>query len=111
MSEEDLPKRMEEYGGDHVIIKRIALVKDDLDGLPSFSASDKRKDPRHKWFVRNYGKQCWELDAMDPNDLRDRVEEAIRDEIEWDAWERSAKCREAEQETLQSVLDAWGSRR
>jgi hypothetical protein len=48
MSEEDLPKRMEKYGGDHVIIKRIALVKDDLDGLPSFPASDKSKDPRHK---------------------------------------------------------------
>ena len=26
MSEEDLPKRMEKYGGDHVMIKRIALV-------------------------------------------------------------------------------------
>ena len=32
--------------------------------------------------MRNYGKKCWELDAMDPNDLRDRVEEAIKDEIE-----------------------------
>ena len=28
------------------------------------------------------------LDAMDPNDLRDRVEEAIKDEIESEAWER-----------------------
>jgi hypothetical protein len=82
MSEEDLPNRIERYGGDHVLIRRIALTADDLDGLPSFPASDKRKDPRHKWFVRNYGKRCWELDAMDPNDLRDRVEEAIKDEID-----------------------------
>jgi hypothetical protein len=111
MSEEDLPKRMEKYGGDHVIIKRIALVEDDLDGLPSFPASDKRKDPRHKWFVRKYGKKCWELDAMDPNDLRDRVEEAIKEEIEWDAWERSARCQDAEQETLQSVLHEWVSKK
>ena len=45
MSDEDLPKRMEKYGGDHVIIKRIALVKDDLPGLPSFPAKTKSKDP------------------------------------------------------------------
>ena len=47
-------------------------------GLPSFPASDKKKDPRYKWFVRNYGNRCWELDAMDPNDLRACVEQADR---------------------------------
>ena len=48
-------------------------------GLPSFPASDKRKDPRYKWFLANYGQECWELDAMDPNDLRDCVEAAIKE--------------------------------
>jgi hypothetical protein len=106
MSEEDLPNRMQKYGGDHVIIKRIALRKSDLAGLPSFPAADKKKDPR-KWFVRNYGRRCWELDAMDPNDLRDRVEEAIRKEIDWDAWNRAVLCQEAEQESLKLFLDKW----
>ena len=52
MSERDLPERIEEYGGDHVSIRRIALLPEQLPGLPSFPASDKAKDPRHKWFVR-----------------------------------------------------------
>ena len=71
MSEHDLPDRLEKYGGHHVALKRVALRQADLDDLTTFPASDKKKDPRYKWFVENYGDRCWELDAMDPNDLRD----------------------------------------
>jgi hypothetical protein len=107
MSEHDLPTRLEKYGGHHVELRRIALVRDDLDGLPSFRASEKKADPRFKWFVRNFGRRCWELDAMDPNDLRERVEEAISDEIDWEEWERCSKCERAESESLRHVLDRW----
>jgi hypothetical protein len=65
MSERDLPERILEYGGHHIELKRIALTADQTSPLPSFSASDKRKDPRYKWFGANYGDRCWELDAMD----------------------------------------------
>jgi hypothetical protein len=78
MSEEDLPARVADYGGDHIELKRIALTPAQVTGLPSFPASDKRKDTRYPWFVRNHGSRCWELDAMDPNDLRDCVEAAIK---------------------------------
>jgi hypothetical protein len=72
MSECDLPRRLADYDGDHVEVRRIALTRPDLEGLPSFPATDKKKDTRYPWFVKNYGDRCWELDAMDPNDLRAR---------------------------------------
>ena len=50
MSQEDLPNRLAEYDGDHVTLKRIALTREQVRGLPSFPATDKRKDPRYKWF-------------------------------------------------------------
>jgi hypothetical protein len=109
MSEVDLPKRFAKYGGDHIRIKRIALTKLQLRGLPSFSAADKRKDPRYKWFVANYGHRCWELDAMDPNDLRDCVEREIRQLIEPVAWARCEIVNKAEQESLQTILEQWGA--
>ena len=59
------------------IVDRADLHREQVSDLPSFPAADKKKDPRHDWFVENYGKRCWELDAMDPNDLRDCVEQAI----------------------------------
>jgi hypothetical protein len=107
MSENDIPQRLEQYGGNHVEVKRIALTRGQLNGLPSFPASDKKKDPRHDWFVRNYGRRCWELDALDPNDLREIVDEAIKDEIEPIAWNRCAVVEKAEQASLRTLLDRW----
>ena len=107
VSEVDLPKRLERYDGDHVSLERIALTLDQVRSLPSFPASDKAKDKRYKWFVQNYGDRCWELDAMNPNDLRDLVEEQIKARIEWEAWHRCATVEKAEKESIRSGLVAW----
>jgi hypothetical protein len=108
MSEEDLPARFSKYDGDHITLKRIALTPKQLSGLPSFPAKDKAKDPRYKWFVANYGKRCWELDAMDPNDLRKCVEREIKQLIEPVAWRRCEIVNQAEQESLKTVIAKWG---
>jgi hypothetical protein len=107
MSEEDLPARFAKYGGDHVELRRIALTRGQTRGLPSFPATDKKKDPRYEWFRSNYGKRCWELDAMDPNDLRAIVEREIVRLIEPTAWQRCVLVNEAEQESLRDILDNW----
>ena len=113
MSEVDLPGRVDRYGG-FVEIRRIALTADDtarLGHAPSFSADEKRRDPRYSWYVERYGRHCWELDALDPNTLRERVEAAIREYIDWDEWERCAKVEEAERASLLEVVGAWNEAR
>ena len=107
MSERDLPDRLAKYGGDHVSLVRVALLQKHLDDLPSFPASDKKKDPRYEWFVRNYGNQCWELDALDPNALRTLVEKAIKLQIEPTAWRRCEVVEKAERDSLRTVLGSW----
>jgi hypothetical protein len=107
MSEEDLPKRLKEYGGDHVELTRIALLPEQVLDLPHFPVADKHKDPRFKWFCSRYGDQCWELDAMDPRDLRDCVEEAIKEWIEPEAWERCEIVNKAEKHSLKTILGSW----
>jgi hypothetical protein len=107
MSEEDLPARFSKYDGDHVTLRRIALTREHVRGLPAFPATDKRKDPRYQWFVRNYGRRCWELDAFDPNDLRACVEQEINKLIKPVAWKRCEAINKAEQESLRTVLDSW----
>ena len=106
MSEVDLPERLAKYDGNHVQVKRIALTQAHH-SLPWFPASDKKWDTRYPWFVRNYGDRCWELDALDPNDLRALVRKAIRREIEPKAWKRCAVVEKAERESLRHVLDSW----
>jgi hypothetical protein len=107
MSEHDLPQRLAEYGGHHVEVRRVALLPEQAEGLPSFPASDKRKDPRHAWFVEHHGARCWEIDAMDPNDLRNCVEQAIEELIEPTAWARCETVNAAELESLQTILSNW----
>jgi hypothetical protein len=109
MSAVDLPKRLSDYGGDHIVLTRVALRHHHVSELPSFPATDKRKDPRYKWFRANYGDRCWELDAMDPNDLRDCLEEEIKELIEPVAWERCEVVNKAEQESLKTILGKWGA--
>jgi hypothetical protein len=109
MSEVDLPERIERYGG-YIQMRRVALVEDDLDDLPNFDADTKRGDPRYRWFVENYGDECWELDAMSPVKLREKVRTAIRELIDGDAWARALEVERAEVESMRVFHRAWTDR-
>jgi hypothetical protein len=109
MSESDLPKRFAKYGGDHIVLKRIALTGAQVHDLPPFPAADKKRDPRFRWFTGRYGERCWELDAMDPNVLRECVEKAIKELIEPVAWARCELVNTAEQKNLKTFLERWNS--
>lgn len=107
MSERDLPERLERYGGDHVLLERIAIRPEDTVGLPSFPASDKQKDTRYPWFVKTQGERCWELDAMDPNILRGRVGDEIARLVDPVEWDRCVAVNNAERESLRTILANW----
>jgi hypothetical protein len=108
MSEVDLPQRLADYGA-NVALRRIALNRRDvtLGGLPSFLAESKRQDPRWPWFTRHYGERCWELDALSPVVLRQRVEQEIVAIIDAAAWERAAAVERVERESLADVMGKW----
>jgi hypothetical protein len=113
MSERHIPERLDRYGGHHVSIKRIALLDKDCASLgrrPAFNIKEKSGDPRTPWFRKNYGQLCWELDAMDPNDLRSRVKSEIKKHIEPVAWKRCEVVYKAELESMQSFLNKWKSK-
>ena len=112
MSEVDLPVRLANYGADNAekdyILKRIALTHADIqDGkLPPFEAETKKDDPRYKWFVSRYGESCWELDAMDPNELRDRLGEEIEMYINPADWQTHKQIEEAQRQTTKQIAEA-----
>ena len=107
MSEVDLPRRLDEYDGD-VDVLRIALTADDCNAdLPSFPTDSKKKDARYCWYRERYGSRCWELDALSPVALRDRVAIAIDARLDHAAWNRAEVVERAERESLQTILAAW----
>jgi hypothetical protein len=112
MSEIDLPDRLERYGasGCDIEIVRIAITDvDTLDAnaVPSFPAADKTADQRHRWYIENYGTRCWELDALSPAILRQRVDYEINERLDIDAWNHSIYIEEAERESLTTYLNGY----
>jgi len=110
MSDVDLPERLDRYGATGVQLIRIALTDDDVKRcrlprrdprhLPGFSSVTKRNDSRYEWFDKHFGKQCCELDAMPPPELRDRVEQAIRSRIDFERWNHACMVESAELESM-----------
>jgi hypothetical protein len=103
MSEYDLPRRLERYGG-RVILRRIALTAEDVAQMGTVSYPAKRTDSRYHWYVERYGEGAWELDAMNANVLRTRVEEAIKSYIEWSTWERCRLTEAATKDTIRNLV-------
>jgi hypothetical protein len=111
MSEVDMPGRLERYvnmlvGGGRINafhFERIALLEGDTVSLPSFNVKTKKDDKRLKWFVENYGEKCWELDAMNPNDLRERVRIEIESYIDPGDWEQHQRVETAQRESVKAV--------
>lgn len=109
MSEHDLPKRIKEYNGDHITLKRIALTAEQTGPLPSFSVETKSRDTRYKWFKQTFGDRCWELDAMDPRQLRSLVETEINALIDRDLWDRQEAKEAREKKSIETLLRWWAN--
>ncbi len=131
MSEADLPQRLARYStktpGEKALdretvdgilsdgrltIRRIALTAEDTRALgpaTRFPASDKRKDSRYGWFARTYGDGCWELDALSPNVLRDRVEAAVLGVLDRKVWDRYVHAEKVELEAIAATCRSWTS--
>ena len=109
MSEIDLPDRLERYGSAWEF-ERIAVLESDTDDLPSFDAATKSGDMRYRWFVENYGHQCWELDAINPTDLRNRVREQIETRLNLPAWDHAKHVEAAEVKSMSQFHKAWTER-
>jgi hypothetical protein len=105
MSEMDLPGRISRYGG-KVDIARIAIAEADTESrdVPSFNVDTKTGDARHDWFVKHYGTRCWELDALSPAILRERVEREIIEYIDQELWTRADEIEAVERASLNAYI-------
>jgi hypothetical protein len=97
-------------GGPPVLeLNRVALTAEDVGpDLPSFDLDTKSGDPRHNWYRDDAGyRQCWELDAMSPVRLRDRVEAAIVARLDHSVWERYVEAEQVERASIEATVRTW----
>lgn len=104
----DVQERLTRYGANFRYIP-IALSYDQVQTFGLAPNPTKRADPRAKAYIAQYGDECWELDALPPDELNRLVDEAIKKEIDWEPWhaeeERITEDREALEEPLRNARE------
>jgi len=100
----DLQDRLDRYcEGVKVEVKRMALTFDQVKEYDLIPNPTKLADPRSYGYSRLYGDECWELDAIEPDELMRLCEEAVAEQIEdIEAWD---KFKESEKQERQRISD------
>jgi hypothetical protein len=84
---EDLRTRFGKYAKDQELeVKRIALTIDQVKKHSLIPNPTKRADSRSANYVAEYGDQCWELDAIPPDELQRLVASSIEQYIDPTPW-------------------------
>ena len=101
----DLINRFKKYGDDSIEIKRIGLNYDQVEKFNLRPNPVKIADPRALSYIGRYGEECWELDALPPNELQSIVEKEIKNYIDQKAWDAKLEEIEEEREEIRERID------
>jgi hypothetical protein len=107
MIEDDLRRRIENYTFKNFTLRRLAIFREDIEvfNLPPLRV--KPSDSRARGFVAEHGRECVELDALPPEELRSRVRRAIGNLIDRRQWDRAVKVETAELASIRDILNRW----
>ena len=95
----DIRERMEEFGRE-VDVRPVALTMEQIRRFNPPPNPAKITDPQAKWYIREYGRTSWELDALPPRELIRLAEEAVEELIDLDLYNR---CLDREQRDIEEL--------
>ncbi|RLI61344.1 MAG: hypothetical protein DRO67_08115 [Candidatus Asgardarchaeum californiense] len=100
----DLYNRFNDYASRRIEVERIALSYDQIRQYNLAPNPTKSADPRHRTYVSQFGNQCWELDAVEPNELQRLVKRSIVKHINPRIWNSNLSKQEQEREKLRRIF-------
>jgi hypothetical protein len=95
----DIRERMAEFGRE-IDVRPVALTMEQIRRFNPPPNPAKITDPRAKWYIREYGRTSWELDALPPRELIRLAEEAVEELIDLDLYNR---CLDREQRDIEEL--------
>jgi hypothetical protein len=106
--ERDLRQKLSRYsGGCSFYWTRLAVRSDDFDDFDLIRLPVKKRDPRARSFVCEHGDYGAEVDAISPNELRHRVQQAILSHVDMSRWQKLQEVERLEQESVARIATAW----
>lgn len=103
----DLQDRFDRYTLKPVTIERIALTFSQVKEYGLVPNPTKLSDTRSSRYVAEYGRECWELDAIEPNELQRLVTKATEKHLDLDKWKSDLLLEGEEREQLRGKFNQW----
>ena len=90
-----------------VEIKRIALNMDQIEEFNPPPNPTKLADTRAKKYIKKYGENSWELDALDPKMMQKLIGDTIKSYRDTDIYQTTMAKENEYKNLLQRVADNW----
>lgn len=106
----DVLDRMEIFSGcfgSMISLHRLALTWDQIEEFQPPPNPDKITDSRAGPYIRKYGDESWELDAVEPRTLAKLVKDFVSDYRDPILWEDSIKKEEEQREELIKIAERY----
>ena len=91
-------------GWQGVKVKRLALNMDQVDEYDPPPNPAKMTDSRFDGYVRQYGDESWELDALEPRIITDLIQENVIAHRDEDLWQEKEDERNEHRESLFNII-------
>jgi hypothetical protein len=101
----DIRERLELFARQLVEVKGLGLNFEQTTGLPPNFA--KEDDPHFAAYERQFGTDCWELDALDPTVIADLIRAELDALIDTAAWNSSVDEERANLDLLEAAAANW----
>lgn len=96
-----------DIGDRPVDVQRIALNMDQVTLYNPPSNPAKVDDSRAKDYIKKFGKESWELDALKPSIIEKLIDDKIRDYIDESAWKATKDLQRDKRSILAAVHGHW----
>lgn len=99
----DIEDRMHSVFGVHCSVERLALNMDQIKHYGPPPNPAKVTDSRAPSYIARYGRDSWELDALDPRTIEALIESAIEAHVNMDRWQEAVDIEDDHKESLQAI--------
>ena len=104
----DIEDRLKQLAcNEHIDVRRIALNMDQVEQYDPPPNPAKLTDSRAADYIREFGENSWELDALEPSVLSDLIINQILDIRDEALWKKSKARLKREKKQIKLVADNW----
>lgn len=102
----DIQERLDLFGAD-VKVKRVALTMDQIEEFNPPPNPTKLSDARSNGYIRRYGRECWELDALEPKVITKLIKDEVCELIDFNLFTAISEREEQDKANIQEICNRY----